>query len=458
MLKAPLKKNLLICAIIFVCCGSQNSDIEIDLENTATPKSIPTSSTTVLVNKEYAKDLEVGDCFEFSNRELDYVAYEEQILLIDCNELHTNEVITIINFLSDEETVFNDDNIPNNELYDSCMQSYFDKYDRPLAGTLTYINWIGDTSDFETKSKYLCYISVPNFTRGTEIYKSNIPYQTYLDEFNRTSKETTFGELKRGSCFINRTPDAKFIDNSLVDLRPCSYPHTNEIIAEIEIPDTFIDAKDIDFWALDACFTVGAFYQGLEFRDEERFDGLQIFVDYVFDNIQWELGEATTIKCFATVYPYQDFSFVWEKDYSIADLADELLLGYVANPEEGEERILLACPSEEELRVRGSYSELFLYYQNPNAPIDMLEVTISDKLGNHTVDLTESLQVSGFHQEQVVGLFYEIYYFYIMSFTGFSSVEVIDNGEVTSFINNISATFRDSEGNEFTDSCIVEGG
>ena len=153
MLKAPLKKNLLICAIIFACCGSQNSDIEIDLSNTSTPKSIPTSSTTVLVNKEYAKDLEVGDCFEFSNRELDYVAYEEQILLIDCNELHTNEVITIINFLSDEETVFNDDNIPNKELYDSCMQSYFDKYDRPLAGTLTYINWIGDTSDFETKSK-----------------------------------------------------------------------------------------------------------------------------------------------------------------------------------------------------------------------------------------------------------------------------------------------------------------
>ena len=116
MLKAPLKKNLLICAIIFACCGSQNSDIEIDLSNTSTPKSIPTSSTTVLVNKEYAKDLEVGDCFEFSNRELDYVAYEEQILLIDCNELHTNEVITIINFLSDEETVFNDDNIPTKEL------------------------------------------------------------------------------------------------------------------------------------------------------------------------------------------------------------------------------------------------------------------------------------------------------------------------------------------------------
>ena len=45
-----------------------------------------------------------------------------------------------------------------------------------------------------------------------------------------------------------------------------------------------------------------------------------------------------------------------------------------------------------------------------------------------------------------------------MSFTGFESVEAIDNGEVSSFISSITATFRDSDGNEFTDTCIVEGG
>ena len=457
MLKLPLKKKLLICIIIFSSCSSPSSEIDISDLSTSTSTST-SSTTTTLVNKEYAKDLEVGDCFEFLNIDLDYFTFEEEILIVECDELHTNEIITTISFKSNEETLFNDDNVPNNDIYDSCIQSYFDKYSRPLAGTLTYIDWIGDTTNFDTESKYLCYVSVPNLTRGTDFYKSNISYQTYIEEFISTSKETTFGELSRGSCFNNRTPDVAFINNTLVDLRPCSFPHNTEIIAEIEIPDTFIDSEDIDFWALDACFTLGAFYQGLEFRDEERFDRLQIYVDYVFDDIQWELGETKTIKCIAMVYPYQDFSFVWEKNYSIADLADDLLLGYIAEPEEGEDRILLACPNEEELGERGSYSELFMYYQNPNAPIELLEVTISDKLGDHTVDLTESLKVTGLQEEQVMGLFYEIYYFYIMSFTGFESVEAIDNGEVSSFISSITATFRDSDGNEFTDTCIVEGG
>lgn len=458
MLKASLKKNLIILFLLCASCSSLSSDTEIDLSNSSTTTPILTSTTTVLINKAYAGDLEVTDCFEFSNNDLDYFTYEEEILIVDCNELHTNEVITMINFVRNEETVFNDDNVPNNDIYDLCIQSYFDKYNRPLAGTLTYINWIGDTSNFETESKYLCYITVPNLTRGTDFYKSNISYQAYLEEFTSLSKEITFGELNRGSCFNNRTPDVKFINSSLVDLRPCSFPHNTEIIAELEIPDSFIDSEDIDFWAFDACFALGSFYQGLEFRDEERFNRLEILVDYVFDYIQWQLGETSTIKCFATVYPYQNFNFAWEKDYSIANLADDLLFGYLAEPEEGEDRIFLACPNEEELKERGSYSELFMYYQNPNAPINLLEVTISDKLGDHTVDLTESLESSGIHEEQVVGLFYEIYYLYIMSFTGYGSVDIIDSGEVSSFIKNISTTFRDSEGNEFTNSCFVEGG
>jgi len=453
-MKKTWKNLLYFFAMFFIFCSTNTTEITVN-------SSIQTTSTTsdpktISVLKDTAADLEIGDCFEFDNNLLDYFTYEAKIEAKECTKLHSYEIITVINYKSTDETTFNDDQVPNLEIYDLCVDSYYEKYNRTIAGTLTFISWIGDTDNFEIQSDYLCFVTVPNLT-NEEKYMSNIPYQAYLEQFIQTSREITFGELERGSCFNNRTPDTDLINNSIVDLRPCSFPHSNEIVGVFEIPKDYVDSDDIDFWAFDACYTLDAFYGGLEYLEEERFYETEIYIDYVFDDIKWELGESTTIKCFATVYPYQNYSFAWEFDYSITELADDALFGYVANPEEGENRIAIVCPSEAELLNQGSYSEIFVYFQNPIPPIELLEVTISDIVGEHTVDLTPALQSTNLNNEQVVGLTYNIFYLYFMSITGFESIDIIDSGQVNSFIKSISTTFTDSTGVQYSDLCYVEG-
>ena len=454
-MKKTWKNLLYFFAMFFIFCSTNTTEITVNssIQTTSTTSDIP---KTIPVLKDTAADLEIGDCFEFDNNLLDYFTYEAKIEAKECTKLHSYEIITVINYKSTDETTFNDDQVPNLEIYDSCVDSYYEKYNRTIAGTLTFISWIGDTDNFEIQSDYLCFVTVPNLT-NEEKYMSNIPYQAYLEQFIQTSREITFGELERGSCFNNRTPDTDLINNSIVDLRPCSFPHSNEIVAVFEIPKDYVDSDDIDFWAFDACYTLDAFYGGLEYLEEERFYETEIYIDYVFDDIKWELGESTTIKCFATVYPYQNYSFAWEFDYSITELADEALFGYVANPEEGENRIAIVCPSEAELLNQGSYSEIFVYFQNPIPPIELLEVTISDIDGEHTVDLTPALQSTNLNNEQIVGLTYNIFYLYFMSITGFESIDIIDSGQVNSFIKSISTTFTDSTGVQYSDLCYVEG-
>jgi len=455
MLKQAWKNFFYFFAIFFIFCSTNTAEITIDSSSQSTSTTIDIPET-ISVIKDTAADLEVGDCFEFDNDLLDYFSYEAKIEVKECTKLHSYEIITVIDYKSTDETIFNDDQVPNIEIYDLCVDSYYEKYNRPIGGTLTFISWIGDTDNFEIQSDFLCFVTVPNLTKE-ERYMSNIPYQAYLQQFMDTSREVTFAELERGSCFNNRTPDADLINNSIVDLRPCSFPHSNEIVAVFDIPKDYVDSDDIDFWAFDACYTLDAFYRGLEYLEEERFYETEIYIDYVFDDIKWELGESTTIKCFATIYPYQNYSFTWEIDYSITELADDELFGYLANPEEGENRIAIGCPSETELSNQGSYSEIFIYFQNPNPPIELLEVTISDIAGEHIVDLTPALQSTNLNNEQIVGLTYNIFYLYFMSNTGFESVENIDSGQVDSFIKSISTTFTDSNGLQYSDLCYVEG-
>lgn len=455
MLKQAWKNFFYFFAIFFIFCSTNTAEITIDSSSQSTSTTIDIPET-ISVIKDTAADLEVGDCFEFDNDLLDYFSYEAKIEVKECTKLHSYEIITVIDYKSTDETAFNDDQVPNIEIYDLCVDSYYEKYNRPIAGTLTFISWIGDTDNFEIQSDFLCFVTVPNLTKE-ERYMSNIPYQAYLQQFMDTSREVTFAELERGSCFNNRTPDADLINNSIVDLRPCSFPHSNEIVAVFDIPKDYVDSDDIDFWAFDACYTLDAFYRGLEYLEEERFYETEIYIDYVFDDIKWELGESTTIKCVATIYPYQNYSFTWEIDYSITELADDQLFGYLANPEEGENRIAIGCPSETELSNQGSYSEIFIYFQNPNPPIELLQVTISDILGEHIVDLTPSLRSTKLNNEEIVGLTYNIFYLYFMSNTGFESIDNIDSGQVDSFIKSISTTFTDSTGVQYSDLCYVEG-
>lgn len=454
MFKAPLKKNLILFLIFVTCSGTETQSVN---ETSTTSTSSSSTTTTLLKEKLVSSDLEIGDCFEFVDDVEEYLNYDLKIKVLDCNDIHMNEVISVINYVATSETIFNDDQVPNLEIYDACVVSYEKKYNRPLGGTLTYIDWIGESENFETGSEYLCFVSTPNLTKGIDsFFTLNTSYQAYLDNFLETSKEISFGELKEGNCFNSRTPDVDFILNTLVDLRPCSLPHTDEIIAELWIPSEFVDTDEIEFWAFDSCYVLGAYYRSMEFLDEEKFGRFDIVVDYVFDDIKWQLGETSTIKCTVNVYPYQDYSFAWEKDYSMSDLASDLIYDYLAKPEEDEERIVLYCPYEDELLELGSYSEIAIFIQNPNTPLQSLFLTIDDLAGIHEVDLTPGLAANSIDNQQVIGLFYELYYLYFKSFTGFDSVDAIDSGQVVSYINSISAKYIDNTGQEYSDTCFIE--
>jgi len=453
--------NLKYFVVLFLfACSSSLSQDEIQQQiDYGVSEDQATTTTTSVTEKSLTIDLEIGDCFEFVDNIEEYLNFEQKIKIQDCNEKHINEIITKINYVASPETQFNDDQVPNLEIYDACVESYETKFKRPLAGTLTYIDWIGQSENFETESEYFCFVSIPNLTKDRDsFFTSTTSYQVYLDNFLETSREISFGEIKESNCFNNRTPDVDLILNTLVDLRPCSFPHTDEVISEIEIPSEFVDTEEIDFWAFDTCYVLGTFYRSMEFLDEEKFGRFDIVVDYVFDDIKWQLGETSTIKCIVNVYPYQDYSFAWEIDYSMSDLAYDLIYNYLAEPEEGEERIVLYCPYEDELLELGSYSELAIFIQNPNTPFQSLTLTIDDIAGIHEVDLTPGLATNSIDEEQVIGLFYDMFYLYISSVTGYDSVEAIDSGQVDSYINSISAKFTDSTGQEYSNTCYVEEG
>ena len=125
MLKQAWKNFFYFFAILFIFCSTNTAEITIDSssQSTSTTTDIP---ETISVIKDTAADLEVGDCFEFDNDLLDYFSYEAKIEVKECTKLHSYEIITVIDYKSTDETAFNDDQVPNIEIYDLCVDSYYE--------------------------------------------------------------------------------------------------------------------------------------------------------------------------------------------------------------------------------------------------------------------------------------------------------------------------------------------
>ena len=144
-------KKFLVLILIFSACGGTEV-IEEPVTTTISSTTTTTTTTTTIPEKSEfvtGSDLVIGDCFDLLEEgNLYYFSNDQELVKLPCNVEHSFEIITSINYQSTEETEFNNDGIPNLEIYDKCVDSYFDTFGREIGGTSTFISWLGEVSDF----------------------------------------------------------------------------------------------------------------------------------------------------------------------------------------------------------------------------------------------------------------------------------------------------------------------
>ena len=143
-------KRIFILVFLVACNANTESDIVPTTSTSSTTSSTSTSTVPeVISEKLYASDLNVGDCFDYLDGEGYYFLDDYYVTRVPCDILHSYEIISIINYSSNDDTIFGEDGVPNLEIYTACENSYSEIFERDIGGTSTYITWIGDLENFE---------------------------------------------------------------------------------------------------------------------------------------------------------------------------------------------------------------------------------------------------------------------------------------------------------------------
>ena len=69
-----------------------------------------------------ASELKIGDCFNGNGAGGYYLDSAETFEKVPCDYPHEFEIVTSINYLSNTETDFNEEGVPNLEIYTQCDQ------------------------------------------------------------------------------------------------------------------------------------------------------------------------------------------------------------------------------------------------------------------------------------------------------------------------------------------------
>ena len=110
-------KKVIVFALLLAFCGGEvQVTEEPEIKETTTTSTTTTSTTTTttipLVQKIYASELQVGDCFNNNGDSGYYLESNALIELVPCDTSHQFEVVSFIKYVASEETSFNDDGIP----------------------------------------------------------------------------------------------------------------------------------------------------------------------------------------------------------------------------------------------------------------------------------------------------------------------------------------------------------
>jgi len=428
--------------ILSACSGSEIAEEPV----TTTASTTTTTTTTIPEESEFVSgsDLVIGDCFDLLEEGyLYYFSNDQEFVRLPCNKEHSFEIIMSINYQSTEETEFNGDGHPNLEIYDKCVESYFDNYGREIGGTSTYISWLGDISDFTIEKEYKCIVGVFDYVNGPTYL--TITYKNYLKEHQSTLLQKNLYSLSEGDCFWNRSYDVDFTYYQIVDVTSCSDVHSHEIIKIHKYPENLTEESEILLWSFEVCESLEATYKVLTYLIDE-YEDFDLHIDYVSDDIAFKLGDQNEVYCIAQL---KNGETMWHKDNWFVSQFKTWIVDF-ENPFEEGSAVGLTCPSEEEFLSDGATNSHLTFLEIENRPIQSVELIYTENEVEYTADLTSGYQINDFLNLSYFASIYDSSFIFILSDRNIEDLKSFYEGK---YINNLKLKVVDNLGEIYETGC-----
>ena len=440
-----MKKFLIVILIFSACSGTEVVEEPI----TTTISSTTTTTTTITTIPEKSEfvtgsDLVIGDCFDLLEEgNLYYFSNDQELVKLPCNVEHSFEIITSINYQSTDETEFNNDGIPNLEIYDKCVDSYFDTFGREIGGTSTFISWLGDVSDFTIDKEYKCLVGVFDYVNGPTYL--TITYENYLYQKKNTLIQKNLYNLSEGDCFWNRSYDVEFTYYQTVDVTSCSDVHSHEVIKIHKYPEDLTEEGEIEIWSFKVCESLEANYKVLTYLFDE-YEDLDLHIDYVFDDIAFELGDQNEVYC---VSQLKYGEIMWHKDDSLVSKFKTAIRDF-ENPFEDGSTIRLSCPSEEEFLSNETTNSHIISLEIENRPIQSIELIYTENEVQYTADLTSGYKINDFLNLSYGVSLYDSSFIFVLSDRNIEDLESFYKG---TYIKTLKLKVIDNLGDIYENNC-----
>ena len=451
-------KRYLILLLLISFCGGSSATItdEVTTPAVALSSSTSTSTTTTIdtvVKEVNASELVTGDCFNDDGYEGYYLSEDIVVKQVPCDVLHEFEVISSVNYISSEDTEFNDEGVPNLEIYNACENSYSDKYGRDIGGTSTYLTWIGDLQDFNTEKSYLCFVAIFDFIDGPQEIDREYERFLYAKTKNFVSKKLS--DVEVGECFWKRRPDVDLFYSTEVDVLPCNEVHSHEIVRKFDFPidNELVSETDYYLWAFNACYDLNGIYRTLVFYEDELEDfGARTYS--MFDDVAFQTGDQTQAICVSHLhYGFQTDSEVWHKQVSFNELYDYWITDNDIDFESAEmdSVVRLSCPSREEIDEDAYLAGFLFTVVTEHRPIQNITFSYIDNGIEYFVDFTETYSRNRFDTLSVSIVVYESFYLFMRSERTLFDTLKLDDGEFT--IESAILSVTDAQGEILESRC-----
>ena len=445
-------KKIILLIFIVACTNNVESQEEPTTTTSSTSTTTSVTSTTlpeILSEKIYASELKIGDCFDYLADEGYYFSADYYVTRVPCDVLHSYEILSTINYSSNEDTIFGEDGVPNLEIYTACENSYSEIFERDIGGTSTYITWIGDLENFEEDDDYLCLVAVFDTLNGPQYLSTN--YQTYFTDKTQNFVSVDVNELVEGDCFWKRRPDVDLYFYTEVDKVPCNEVHSHEVVKIYELPNEIIDEDEIDIWTFKTCYEYGTLIYPLIYFEDLENDGIRTFA--LFDEVAFATGDQTTVSCISYAYGSQDRSTAEHKNISFVDSFSSLYLepDGMSVPESG---ISLSCPYDYEIEDDAYMSPYIITLKALDIPIKKIEITYVDNDEEFIADLTDIYTFHGFDEFNTSVAIYESWYFFLLSNRDLEAIANLSDG--TDYLETINLVVVDNLDNVYESSCDDE--
>lgn len=453
-----MKKIIPLILLISYCSvGQQTTNEELKIESTILSTTTTTSSTTTTVFKVSEKvkgsELAVGDCFNNNGADGYYLSEDTIIERVPCDNLHQFEVITTVNYVSNEETEFNNEGVPNLEIYDACEKSYLERFGRDIGGTSTYITWIGSLKDFSKEQSYTCFVAVFDFINGPQ--EIDTDYARYLYAKTKNFVIKKFSEVEVGECFWKRRPDVDLYYSTEVDVLPCDEVHSHEVVRKFDFPKDYEVVSETQhyIWAFNACHDFGGIYRTLVYFEDELEDfGVRTYS--MFDEAAFQSGDQTQAICISHLhYGFQSDSDVWHKQISFNKLYDYWIKDNDIDfqSDENISVVRLSCPSQEEIDEDAYMTGFIFTVVTEHRPIQNITFSYIDGGNEYFIDFTESYIRNNFNTLSVSIVIYDSFYLFIKSDRSFEDTMKLNEGSFT--VESAKLIVTDAQGEVLESTC-----